>query len=705
MDGSSGRREMMKKYYKRKNSRIFVGTMAAAMLLFSYMPVQAGGDIFHGTSQEEVTEEMVNNEPPRDYVVDEAVHKKGMEDAYGSYFLKDGIQTVSIEIAEDNLNYLLQHASEEKYVMADGVTIGDTTLGYVGLRTKGNYTLWHSFADNPGSDRFSFTINFGKYIKKAEYGKKQNFYGVDKISFNNFFFDKSMMKEFFAFQLMEEMGLPTPRHGLARLYINGQYYGVYAMIEALDEPILERYLGVDDDELSGYLVKPTGTNLLYEDILEDDAPLWEYDWEKHEELQEMLPVAMEWVRKLNCLSEGKDFEGNKMDVNSPQYVALLEQVMDVDEALRYFATHSWLCQLDNMFTVRQNFGLYIDREGRSLLLPWDYDLSFGCYAPQEAEATANYEIEVMFHGVAKGADKIYMDFPLFYVIYQNEELLDRYKSYMGECSKIAALGGKVAHTGKVYEPGYFNSCIERMEQELYQAASEELAENVYYMNSIKQPGDVKKGLPNLAKIIAMRSAGVWEQLHGTGARVCGAGCDLSALGNAYRSGYSYTGLLTVVDAATGIFVTADYGEERVDGLKHAPVLSITQPDKEQELYAEIAKCLRAGKADLVKVYQMDTGPEPVSEYTLHMPLSYTEAVSEEEIHFYRYDRQSKEMTELVMTPEDGLYVGDVGAVDCIVLHRDRKENTAWMIAVVLGSIIGLLAIAWVVYWEKRAIKK
>ena len=117
---------MMKTCNKYKRSRIFIGTMAAAMLLFSSVPVQAKGDIFHGTSQVEVTEDMVNNEPPKDYVVDEAVHRKGMEDAYSGYFLKDGIQTVSIEIGEGNLNYLLQHAAEEQYVMADGVTIGDT---------------------------------------------------------------------------------------------------------------------------------------------------------------------------------------------------------------------------------------------------------------------------------------------------------------------------------------------------------------------------------------------------------------------------------------------------------------------------------------------------------------------------------------------------------------------------------------------------
>ena len=86
-----------------------------------------------------------------------------------------------------------------------------------------------------------------------------------------------MMKEFFALKLMDEMGLPTPQYGLAKLYINDQYYGVYAMVEAMDESILEQYYGVDDDELSSYLVKPEGTDFLSSSIAKNPDPLWESD--------------------------------------------------------------------------------------------------------------------------------------------------------------------------------------------------------------------------------------------------------------------------------------------------------------------------------------------------------------------------------------------------------------------------------------------
>ena len=263
----------------------------------------------HGTADEWIPWEAVNNTPPADYVVNQKTQGKAEKGDYSAFFLEDEIQTVQIEIEENNLNYLLQNAGEEPYVMATSVTVGDVALGYCGLRTKGSYTLEHSVTENAGSDRFSFTVNFGKYIKKKDYGVKQNFFGCDKISFNNFFFDKTMMKEFFALKLLDEMGLPTPEYGIAKLYINGEYYGVYAMVEAMDHSILERYYGVDKDELSSYLCKPEGTQFRYEEICEDPSPLWEQDEDTKKDVEDMLPTVTEWVRRLNLLADGKDFDG------------------------------------------------------------------------------------------------------------------------------------------------------------------------------------------------------------------------------------------------------------------------------------------------------------------------------------------------------------------------------------------------------------
>ncbi len=644
-----------------------------------------GNGISHGTSTEKITEDMLNNTPPADYVVNPATQGDARRGEYNQYFLEESIQTVSIEIDENNLNYLLQNATAAPSVMTTSVTIGDVTIGYCGLKTKGNYTLEHSYTDNPGSDRFSFTINFGKYVKKADYGQTQNFFGANKISFNNFFFDKSMMKEFFSLKLMDEMGLPTPQYGLAKLYMNGEYYGVYAMIEAFDESILEQYYQVDDDELSSYLCKPAGTNLIYEELLEDTAPLWEFDEETYADVEDMLPTVMEWVRKLNCLSAGTDFDGNEIDVNSEAYLELLNQIMDVDSAVRYFATHSWLCQMDDMFVNKQNYGLYVDKRGKCLIMPWDYDLSFGCYFPSNAESTANYDIEVMYsRNVRAGADgtankefsvKTYAKYPLFDVIYQNDALMEQYRGYMKECSKIAALGGTIEHTGKFYNPGYFNSYIETMEAEIYDAAAEDLADHVYYMNWTMQPNDVKSALPNLSRIIAMRSVGVYEQVERTGATICGEGCDLSTLGNAGRGKNSTSGLLSVVHSQTGIFVTAEYAEAAKGSRAKAPMLIVDALEVDDGYYEDIQSQLGATDKDSLVVYGMNTWVKPESEYTLHIPLSQAYLEAEGEVKFFSFDSNSKTLTEISMTAEDNLYTGVTDSIKYVVIYQEGGHAT------------------------------
>lgn len=710
----------MKKSNEKVAKRFLSGALAILLALGMSNTAMAdrndgmwwGNDFIpHGTADEWITEDMVNNTPPSDYKVNDATQGKAENGEYNKYFLKDKIQEVRIEVDENNFNYLLQNAMEEEYVMTTSVTIGDTTLGYCGLKTKGAYTLEHAYTDNPGSDRFSFTVNFGKYIKKADYGKKQNFYGCNKISFNNFYFDKSMMKEFCALMLMEEMGLPTPQFGIAKLYINGEYYGVYAMVEAFDESILEQYYGVDDDELSSYLCKPENTRFLYEDIMEDDSPLWEEDEDTYADVEDMLPTVKEWVRKLNLLSEGKDFDGNDIDVNSDRYVELLGQIMDIDETVKYFATHSWLCQLDSMFVGEKNFGLYINQDGKSLIIPWDYDLSFGCYYPSTAENTANYNVDAMYMLSGWGNNTVglevredaYEEFPFFNVIFQNEKLMEQYHGYMKDCSKIAALGGILESTGEIYNPGYINSYIEKFEEELIAAATEKLADNVYYMNGANQPRDVKQALPNLSKIIAMRAVGVVNQIDGVDAIVTGAGCDISTLGNGQRGENTTRGTLSLVNAQTGMYVTAEYTSGRG---RSNPLLTVNVIEPSDGQYDDVKKAIGCTDNDSLIVYDIKNNVKASSEYTLTIPVSKTHMENGGQIKIYSYI--DDELTELEADVNDNLYTIKADDISCIAVMQVNgnvasNDPLSFILPLIIGIvvIVGIIAVVMLVGKRKK----
>ena len=750
---------------KRLRKRVCAFSLAIILAIAGICcagPVYADATLTHGTSDTLITEDMLNMEVPSDYTIDESMQADASEGLYDQFFLKDSIQTVSIEIDENNLNYLLQNAADKPSVLTQSVTIGEETIYYTGLKTKGNYTLEHSVTDNAGSDRFSFTINFGKYVKKADFGSTQNFYGCSKISFNNFYFDKSMLKEYMALSLMTEMGLPTPQYGLTKLYINGEYYGVYFMVEAYDSSILEQYYGVDDDVLSSYLTKPEQTTFLYDELSEDSSALWEFDEEVYADVEDMLPTVMEWVEKLNQLSEGTDFDGNEIDINSEEYLKLLSEIMDVDEVVRYFATHSFLCQMDDMFMTYQNFGLYVDADGKAILIPWDYDLSFGCYYPSDAETTANYNIDVMFsdsNAANLSEESIcwyYEDYPLFHVIYQNEYLRDLYHTYMEDCSKIMALGGTTSggsdamadsdssaaiivesammgqeiSGSQTYEAGYFSTFIDTLQEELIEAASEELADHVYYMNGISQPSGVKTALSNLSRIMAMRSLGVMAQVEGWDATVCGEGCDLSTLGNAVQGWTSSSGVLMTIDAYTGIYATADYGSSSGGGGfgwpgdnarsgGTAPTLSVSLMAETDTYYQEITDAIGLDASDSLVVYNITTKGSPEGDYTLSIPLSsaYTEA--DGEIIFYSYDGRS--LAELDATQEDNRWSMTVSDLKYIAVvqkggntlsstssdgsAQQTGEDTMRFAVIAIVLLVVVIAIIFIIWFLMKHKKK
>ena len=343
----------------------------------------------------------------------------------------------------------------------------------------------------------------------------------------------------------------------------------------------------------------------------------------------MLPTVLSWEERLNLLSEGKDFSGNTVDVNSQRYLELLGEIMDVDEAVRYFAVHSFIIQMDNMFNNQQNFGLYVDKNGKSLILPWDYDLGWGCYyTPYDAESVANWDVDKMFtpdliHGTA---DSVYPDFPLFHVIYQNKALMEKYHQYMKDCSIITTLGGKTS-SGSTYGAGRFAAVINMLTPKLQAAASETLASHVYYIDhdrqnngyrQCNQPSALLAGLPNLSKVAALRATGVYTKLEGIGTTICGYGCDMSTIGNAGPGRPSIGGKLTVVDDKTGIFATAEYPQGRWGDA--GPSLSVTKLAENDPVMQKIKD--RAGRVNILDmdVYAMTNTKTPSSAYQIYIPV-------------------------------------------------------------------------------------
>lgn len=142
----------------------------------------------HGVKARQVTEKMLKTQPDKNYKIQKQYQGKAKDAEYVNYFLKEDIQTVSLTVDKNNLDYLFQNGSEKPTVMADSVKIGDETYGYVGLKTKGNYTLDHTYNDNVANDRFSIFLQFWQVYHERKVWRRPEFPWLRQNQFQQFLF-------------------------------------------------------------------------------------------------------------------------------------------------------------------------------------------------------------------------------------------------------------------------------------------------------------------------------------------------------------------------------------------------------------------------------------------------------------------------------------------------------------------------------------
>ncbi|GAA3343726.1 hypothetical protein GCM10017717_01950 [Deinococcus persicinus] len=259
-------------------------------------------------------------------------------------FNKNKVTTVDIEIAEEDWADMLENAADEELKQAD-ITVNGKKTENVAIRTKGNLTLRSVI--NSDSDRYSLKIDFDYY------DDTQSLYGLKKLNLNNNYSDSTLMREYISYELMEQMGLPTPAHSYMYVTVNGEERGLFLGVEAVDETFLANNYGSNN----GFLFKPdgTGSDLKY---ISDD--MTDYT--------------------------GIGLKTNKDNINQSKFVEMLDAInnggdikkyLDVDEMLRYFAVNTALVNLDSyQGNMKHNYYLY-EQNGNFSIIPWDYNMSFG----------------------------------------------------------------------------------------------------------------------------------------------------------------------------------------------------------------------------------------------------------------------------------------------------------------------------------------
>ena len=154
--------------------------------------------------------------------------------------LFDETQVHTIDIIIEDWESFLATCQSEEYSVCNVLIDGEAYTN-VGIRGKGNTSL--STVSSMDSDRYSFKIEFDQY------DSAKNYYGLDKLCLNNIIQDNTYMKDFLAYQMMEEFGVDAPLCSYVYITVNGEDWGLYLAVEGIEDSFLQRNYGNDYGEL------------------------------------------------------------------------------------------------------------------------------------------------------------------------------------------------------------------------------------------------------------------------------------------------------------------------------------------------------------------------------------------------------------------------------------------------------------------------
>lgn len=220
---------------------------------------------------------------------------------------------------------------------------GEVVIENVGVRLKGR----GSFRD--------IDTKPGLKVRFDEYTERQSFLGLRRLTLNNLVQDASMMHERLAYHIFRGAGLPAPLCNSARVYINGDYYGLYANVQTLDDVFIETMYGAPVGDLYD-----TKNEVSFTDLIMSHKGSFELETNVEES------DSSDLVRLLLAANEtrGSFFEN-------------MESVTSLDEILSVGGVQAIIADWDGYFGARNNYKLYHERsQDCFIMLPWGTDSTF-----------------------------------------------------------------------------------------------------------------------------------------------------------------------------------------------------------------------------------------------------------------------------------------------------------------------------------------
>lgn len=415
------------------------------------------------------------------------------------------VHTINIEM--DDWQGFLDTCTNEEYETCS-VEIDGEVLSNVAIRAKGNTSLTQ--VESYGNDRYSFKIEFDHYDDSI------NYKGLDKLCLNNIIQDNTYMKDYLTYQMMGYFGVDAPLCSFVNITVNGENWGLYLAVEAVEESFLERNYGND----YGELYKPDSTGNMGgggekpDDMGERPTNFPTEQGEMPEMAQQMNgdrgggrsmgsdDVSLIYTDN-SYDSYTNIFDNAKTDITDADKDRLIDalkqlnensnidEVVNVEEVIRYFVVHNFVCNFDSYTgSMIHNYYLY-EQDGKMSMIPWDYNLAFGGFeSSSNSTSMVNYPIDTPVSGGDIESR------PMLAWIFADETYTELYHAYFAQ------------FISDYFDSGYFEQMIDDVKALIAPYVEQDTTKFCTYE-------EFETGIETLKQFCLLRTQSINGQLNGT----------------------------------------------------------------------------------------------------------------------------------------------------------------------------------------------
>ena len=268
-------------------------------------------------------------------------------------FTHDVVHRVELVLPQrsvDALNLVPQTLAVSE-VRIDGQRVVET-----GVRLRGSGDAFRPLADKP-----RLQLDFDHFAPD------RTFYGLTSLTLNNSAGDCSRMREVMAHDVFAAAGLPTPRAAFAHVFVNGEDYGLYVLVESQDEVWLQRHYAEADGTLyDGGPVPNERGEPVFLDLERALIPLFPR-------------LAGENDRRADLREVVEAVEGN---AGRPTFYDAVGEVVDWEIFHKHAAAEIWTGHGLGYLGRGGGYRIYFDPQDEKMdFSPWDLESAFH---PEEA---------------------------------------------------------------------------------------------------------------------------------------------------------------------------------------------------------------------------------------------------------------------------------------------------------------------------------